>query len=136
MRYLNYILPMLLSLQVAALSAQAPKDHLINRPTKKTSAKAQQCPTRDTITRICADSIGKHGYVINEPGTYALTEDVVYNPNANRNPAIFIKSDNVTLLLQGKTLSQIDKSKKDVIGIRIAEGLNNIEIKNGTIRGF
>lgn len=87
---------------------------------------------------ITAKKIGTNGFVIKCPGQYCLAEDVVYNPSGT-NPAITISAQakgNVTLDLNGKTLSQASKSTSGIDGVFIQPGLTNIIVKNGTIRDF
>lgn len=83
---------------------------------------------------IFAKDIGKHGFVITKPGYWCLAEDVKYNPRS-LNPAIRISASNVTLDLNGHTLSQKNKIL-NVIGIVVDPGLTTVTLKNGTVRDF
>ena len=97
--------------------------------------KGKGCTKR---TPICQKSVGKHGYVITEPGQYYLCDDIIYKPYG-QNPAIRISEaavGNVSLDLNGHTLSQFDKSVLNINGIVVDPGLTNIELKNGTVSGF
>lgn len=85
---------------------------------------------------IRANDIGSNGITINIPGVWCLCENVIYEPNANNNPAIRIAVSNVTLDLKGHTLSQATKNTLNTIGIVVNPGLTNVIIKNGTVRDF
>lgn len=88
--------------------------------------------------KIRCKDINRNGYVISEPGEYYLCEDVIYNP-CDGNPAIRISAGavgNVTLDLNGKTLSLKSKTATNIAGVLIEPGLTNVIVKNGTIRDF
>lgn len=85
-------------------------------------------------TVISPCDVGRNGFVIRKPGVYELCKDVGYLPNGN-SPAIRITVDNVTLDLNGFTLSQ-KNGNFGVDGIVVDPGLTNIVIKNGTVRDF
>lgn len=82
---------------------------------------------------IFAKDVNPNGYVITEPGTYCLGEDIVFKPRDQKdinNPKVFaaitIKSSNVTLDLGKHTLSQFipaDPSKQVpfVVGILVPD---------------
>jgi parallel beta-helix repeat protein len=72
--------------------------------------------------------------VITEPGSYYVTDDLAWGSSSYA--PIQVGADNVTLDLMGHTLS----GQGGTIGIRIfgedGEARNNVEIRNGTVRGF
>lgn len=84
---------------------------------------------------ISLHDIQKDGFVIDKAGQWVLKQDVPYNPH-HANPAITICASDVTLDLNGKTLSQSGKKKPNVIGIAVSDKLTNVTIKNGTIKNF
>lgn len=95
------------------------------------------------ITCISQTDIGVHGFVIDTPGTYLITENVNLNPPVNKaqlaSTAITIACDNVILDLNCYAVQQ----ESDIfsgIGIKIASPgnmvLNNITIKNGVVGNF
>lgn len=79
-------------------------------------------------------SIGKEGLRIREPGVY-IFENNIEIQKLKGDTAILIESDNVCLEFNCHTLSQSAK-KKDIIAINVKRNLNNISIRNGTIRDF
>ena len=88
---------------------------------------------------ICQRDVGPTGLVITAPGYYRLKENIEFNPNADFLAAITIQSSNVTLDLNGKTLSEsaLGFAAFDTTqGIVIASGSNNVTIKNGKVKGF
>ncbi len=88
--------------------------------------------------KIRCQDINRNGYVICKPGEYYLCEDVTYNP-CDSNPAIRISAGavgNVTIDLNGKTLSLKSKTAANIAGVLIEPGLTNVIVKNGTIRDF
>jgi len=75
--------------------------------------------------------------IISEPGDYILPSDFVFNAEAEDAAAISIEADDVTLNLNGHTISQTDTSFENfnlVIGVEIKPFKNNIKIFNGTIK--
>jgi hypothetical protein len=70
-------------------------------------------------------------YTINAPGAYYLGGNLTYAGNSN---GITVNADNVTLDLMGFTLAYTGSSI-DNQGIFIW-GRNNVEIRNGTVRGW
>lgn len=72
--------------------------------------------------------ISTANFVINQPGSYYLTGNL-YADNVD---AIIVRADDVTLDLMGFTLAGVQPYR----GIFIEGGRKNVEIRNGTIRGF
>ena len=68
---------------------------------------------------------------ITVPGFYYLAQNLTYAPIPGN--AITVQADNVTLDLMGFSLSGVGKTSDGIVlsGIR-----SNVEIRNGTIRGF
>jgi hypothetical protein len=89
----------------------------------------------DFITPISQTDLPAH---ITQSGRYCLTQDATYTPGGPGIQAIQISASDVTLDLNGYTLSNGDTSKTfiNVNGITIDANLSNIAIKNGTITGF
>lgn len=78
-------------------------------------------------------------YKIKCPGTYLLSENVVFRPKENRVAAILIDSDNVILNLNGKKLKQSHHSKQSrVDGIVVKTGHSNVTILGsyGSVENF
>jgi len=69
--------------------------------------------------------------VITEPNSYYLVEDVNFTDTANN--AITIECNDVTIDLMGYTLRGQGSAGKDGI---FMNGATNVEIRNGTVRGF
>jgi len=71
-------------------------------------------------------------YTITQPGFYYLTKDLATTGNG-----IVVRTDNVTLDLMGFSLVY-SGTTADIDGIYLAEwpGRKNVEIRNGTVRGF
>lgn len=84
---------------------------------------------------IYPSDISPNGLVIDKEGTWCLADDVVYAPRT-ANPAITITVSNVTLDLNGKTLSQISKNALYINGIAVQPNVSNITITNGSVSGF
>ena len=81
---------------------------------------------------ICQKDIGPTGLIISQPGYYRLKENIEFNPNADFLAAITIQSSNVTLDLNGKTVSEsaLGFATFDTTqGIVIASGSNNVAIE-------
>lgn len=68
---------------------------------------------------------------INAPGSYVLTKDIVVTSGTG----IYITASDVTLDLNGFTLSQTGGASY-VDGIGIDPSQTNVEIRNGSIKGF
>jgi hypothetical protein len=67
-------------------------------------------------------------YIIEQPGFYFLTRNLTYSGGGE---AILVNADNVTIDLMGFSLSGTTSS----IGIDMS-GRTNVEVRNGTVRGF
>lgn len=88
--------------------------------------------------KISSDKVNRHGagYVINKPGEYTLSEDIVYDPVVPGTAAIVINANNVTLHLCHKVLRQSNENTQpNTVGILI-NGRKNISIDGGTIKNF
>jgi hypothetical protein len=72
--------------------------------------------------------------VINEPGTYVMSEDVSYSATTNLSP-IIIATSNVTLDLLGFAITQTEGFGFTVTGIQVQSG-SVVNIKNGKVRQF
>jgi hypothetical protein len=70
-------------------------------------------------------------YTILNSGFYYITGTLTYSGTGN---AITVSSDNVTIDLMGFSLTCTTVSNSST-GIRL-DGRNNVEIRNGTVRGF
>ncbi len=73
--------------------------------------------------------------VIDKPGKWIMTEDIVFSPPVERTSAIVIDSDNVVLDLCANTLSQ-NNQVDFITGIHVLSGRKNITIKNGNVTNF
>jgi hypothetical protein len=69
---------------------------------------------------------------ITHPGTYFLKEEVSFKSSGNNQDIISIETNNVTLILNDKTIFS-DQAHLDTVAIRIKSGLSNIIIQRGTI---
>lgn len=72
-------------------------------------------------------------YTITAPGFYYLTQDLSMTASFGPNNAITVNADDVTLDLMGFRLYCTGSG--DTIGISI-QGRKNVEVRNGTVRGF
>jgi hypothetical protein len=75
-----------------------------------------------------------HGYTIEKSGYYILSSPCRLN-DENIRAAISIKANNVVLDLNHQTLSS-ENVDYSIDGIEVAEGHNNVVIKNGKLIGF
>ena len=74
-------------------------------------------------------------FVITKSGRYFLSTDIVANPVASA-PIIYINSSDVILDLGGKTLTiTATTNLMGCVGIKVAAGMNNVAICNGTVSG-
>jgi hypothetical protein len=77
---------------------------------------------------------------ITQSGSYYLTESVTYtpppNPAALVKDAILISADNVSIDLNGFSLSGPGKDQENGIGINAFGLYKNLTVKNGTVQGF
>jgi hypothetical protein len=84
--------------------------------------------------------VGATTFTISQPGFYVFGENIVFSPVGSGQPAIEITSDNVTIDMCGKILSQ-GNAVTGVNGFRIVGGAagtprTNVTIMNGGISGF
>ncbi len=86
------------------------------------------------VTLITPHDINPNGCVITRPGLYNLEKNAQFNPSAPNLSAIVIDSDNVTLNLCGRTLSN-SGSQAGTVGI-LVNGRTNVVIQGGTVTGF
>lgn len=100
---------------------------------------------KDGNHSIRAKDVNPKGLIIDEPGVYPLCEDIVFSPNNHGTKslaAITIAANNVTLLLNGKTLSQGPATpggqrRVQTNGIFIAPGVDATIIEgSGRIEDF
>lgn len=88
-------------------------------------------------TQTAIDNIPSEGIIINTPGQYYLTKDLVWNPTTNNLFAIKIMSSDVLIDFKGYQLSSTLSDNKNVTsGIIIGSSslkLNNVQLKNGSI---
>lgn len=71
---------------------------------------------------------------ISAPGLYALAADIVGNDATANTGTITINASNITLDLNGHTVSQGSGISANVHGIECAAGVHDVVIKNGIIR--
>ncbi|MGE0206552.1 MAG: right-handed parallel beta-helix repeat-containing protein, partial [Candidatus Babeliales bacterium] len=88
---------------------------------------------------ILQANIGVTTYTISQPGFYVFAENIVFSP-ASGQPALEITTDNVTIDMCGKSLTQ-GNAVAGVDGIRIPGNTTlaprrNVTIMNGGISGF
>ncbi|MDE2483496.1 MAG: right-handed parallel beta-helix repeat-containing protein [bacterium] len=77
------------------------------------------------------------GIVITSPGTYALASDIAWSPSAPYSAAITIASGDVTLNLNGHTLSNAGTdASQHVAGVLVKGPLENVVISSGTLKDF
>lgn len=80
-----------------------------------------------------ATVIDHAGYVITTPGEYILDRNLVWSSSTGA--AITVRCSNVTIDLNGHTISGNSLDNSFAYGIR-ADEQTNVNIENGTIRGF
>jgi parallel beta-helix repeat protein len=73
-------------------------------------------------------------YIITSPGLYCLAKNLSYS--ATTGYAIAVAASDVTLDLMGFCLTGPGKASGPHHGIKINEDINNVEIRNGTIKAF
>ena len=73
-------------------------------------------------------------YTIISPGLYCLAQNLSYSNTTGY--AINVAASDVTLDLMGFCLTGPGKASGANHGININEGINNVEIRNGTIKAF
>jgi hypothetical protein len=73
-------------------------------------------------------------YTITSPGLYCLAKNLSYS--ATTGYAIAVAASDVTLDLMGFCLTGPGKASGPNHGIHINQGINNVEIRNGTINAF
>lgn len=88
---------------------------------------------RTPISATTAPGDASSMHVISQPGSYYLTGNLVATGTKN---GITIASDNVTLDLNGFTVSQATDGTGFPVGIRSAAPVRNAVVKNGTVRAF
>ena len=91
------------------------------------------CPTALTQTNKEISSIPPQGIIINSPGNYSFTNNI--NWEATGCNAVTIDADNVTLNMNGRTLSVNKTTMDKTIGIQITHSHKNVTITNGVISG-
>ncbi|MEM0984073.1 MAG: right-handed parallel beta-helix repeat-containing protein [Planctomycetota bacterium] len=96
-------------------------------PTGKT---IQQAEPRTPLSQATTPGNLDYIYVISEPGSYYLAEEL---QGVNRLGGILISSNDVTLDLNGFTVRGPALGGK---GIFIADFLQNVSVRNGTVRGW
>lgn len=78
----------------------------------------------------------KGQFWITKSGRYFLSTDVIASPVVNDIPVVFIDTSDVLIDLGGKTLTLTYTAvNTDIVGIKVAPGVRNITICNGTISG-
>lgn len=91
------------------------------------------CPTPIAQTAKEISSIPQQGIIIESPGTYNFSRDIIWGGTACA--AITIAASDVTLNLNGRSLAIQEVSDAKTIGIQIKPSFNAITIKNGMISG-
>jgi hypothetical protein len=79
---------------------------------------------------------GKNGYVLNQPGTYILSEDIDWTGCTPGSFAITINSRHVTLDGAGRYLKQVDTTVKHALAIQVSPALCDIHIQNIELNSF
>jgi hypothetical protein len=84
-----------------------------------------------------AGPVGKGGFVIAKPGKYTLIRNINVGPSPGLSDltGVVIKASNVELDLAGYTIGPAVGKDGMGIGILIKEGVSNIRISNGRVRG-
>ncbi|MFT6765185.1 MAG: hypothetical protein ACJAZS_000052 [Alteromonas naphthalenivorans] len=91
------------------------------------SSKLVTYVSKSNFMTVGAQTLAKT-FNITSPGIYVLTEDIT---SVSTTRTILINSNNVTVDLNGYTIT--GKTDSSMNGIEVAQDMNNIEIKNGTI---
>lgn len=109
-----------------------PSQPLVVPPT--VSSTPEPLPTPSTAPKpITPSTIGSQGHIINTEGCYQISDSLNYQGPTS---VITIASSNVTLDLNGQTITYSGNPPNAVHGIIIKPGTSNIRIRNGTIMGF
>jgi hypothetical protein len=82
---------------------------------------------------VSSSSIGTSGQIFDVPGYYLIASSINY---VGTTSPITITSSNVTLDLNGQTISYLSGASKFMAGIIVNPGMTNVTIQNGTIVGF
>jgi len=83
-----------------------------------------------------ATYIDSLNYIIKEPGTYILRQDILWQALDPDSFAITIACDNVILDGDGRTIKQKDPATKHAICVQVKEGIKNVTIQNMTLDSF
>src|SRR5581483_10178300 len=90
-----------------------------------------------TGNEIRASDIGTTGLIIDKPGLWHFCENIQTSGIVNQGPAITIAANDVVLDLGGFVLQLLNPTSANVgDGIDIAPGVQNVTIRNGTLRGW
>ena len=79
--------------------------------------------------------VGTAGYTASDSGRYFLAENITFDPSTSGLAAITFDSDNIEFLMLRRTIKQTGVVS-NVDGLRIAQGSQGIDIKDGSIRNF
>jgi len=90
-----------------------------------------------TGNEIRAVDVGTTGLIIDKPGLWHFCENIQTPGIVNQGPAIIIAANDVVLDLGGFVLQLLNPTSANVgDGIDIAPGVQNVTIRNGTLRGW
>lgn len=73
---------------------------------------------------------------ISDPGVYNVCGDLYWQPSYPDQAAITVNSNDVVINFQGHTLSQVDPTQADCVGLLVNPGFYNLQFLNGTIENF
>ena len=86
------------------------------------------------VTRADAQPIPNLPYIISEPGSYCLTQNLIHTDRHTN--AIEVNADNVTIDLGGYSLIGPTPAHNQACSGIYMNGRQNVEIRNGTITNF
>src|SRR3990172_2534113 len=75
-------------------------------------------------------------FVINSPGTYKISNDIIYTPTTDNEIAVLINSSDVLLDIQGFHITQSNITFTGLDAIVLSPNISAISIINGTIQNI
>jgi hypothetical protein len=93
----------------------------------------------NTGTETAITEIPSSGYIINAPGTYVISKDIVWNPVSDAIAAIVIQCSNVVLDFNGHKITQSEDPNPMVYGVAVYnlyQTCSYVTIKNGIINNM